>query len=197
MTNAPKKNFFLKGGRQEKNQVWPQKYKGYACGPKSYGCMFPGSQCHTQTETNGNIHRHMCLGYLDMSNNSFISSLSLLALPSIRYKMSNTSWLTCWPFWNELFGASYNISPKVEKEEKIFFEVLAMEMSKNKFWVSKLYGCMFPGSPCHTQTETDGNTPCFTNYSFVFQNASLINHSGMYKLNGKIITIIHSEYLKW
>ena len=43
----------------------------------------------------------------------------------------------------------------------------------------------------------DGNAPCFTNYSFVFQNASLTNHSGMYKLNGKIITIIHSEYFKW
>ena len=22
------------------------------------------------------------------------------------------------------------------------------------------YGCMFPGSPCHTQTETNGNAPC-------------------------------------
>ena len=71
-----------------------------------------------------------------------------------------------------------------------------METSENKFWVSKLYGCMFPGSLCCTQTETDGNTPFFTNYSFVFQNASLTNHSGMYKLNGKIITIIHSEYFK-
>ena len=60
------KNISLKGkAGEKKNQVWPQKYKGYACGPKLYGCMFPGSPCHTQTETNGNIHRHMCLGYLD------------------------------------------------------------------------------------------------------------------------------------
>ena len=38
-----------------------------------------------------------------------------------------------------------------------------------KFWTtegpyviqaSKLHGCKFPGSPCHTQTKTDGNTPC-------------------------------------
>ena len=25
---------------------------------------------------------------------------------------------------------------------------------------SKLYGCMFPGSSCCTQTETNGNAPC-------------------------------------
>ena len=28
---------------------------------------------------------------------------------------------------------------------------------KEQAWISKLYGCMFPGSLCHTQTETDGN----------------------------------------
>ena len=32
-----------------------------------------------------------------------------------------------------------------------------MEMDKEQVWISKLYGCMFPGSPCHTWTETDGN----------------------------------------
>ena len=32
-----------------------------------------------------------------------------------------------------------------------------MEMNKGQVWISKLYGCMFPGSPCHTRTETDGN----------------------------------------
>ena len=35
---------------------------------------------------------------------------------------------------------------------------------------SELHGYMFPGSPCCTQTETDGKAPCFTNY-FVFQHA--------------------------
>ena len=55
-------------------------------------------------------------------------------------------------------------------------------MIKNKFWVSKLYGCKFPGSQCCTQTETNGNAPCFTNY-FVFQYASMTDHTGMYKMN--------------
>ena len=32
-----------------------------------------------------------------------------------------------------------------------------MEMDKEQVWISKLYGCMFPGSPCCTWTETDGN----------------------------------------
>ena len=32
-----------------------------------------------------------------------------------------------------------------------------MEMDKERAWISKLYGCMFPGSPCRTQTETGGN----------------------------------------
>ena len=32
-----------------------------------------------------------------------------------------------------------------------------MEMDKEQVLISKLYGCMFPGSPCHTWTETDGN----------------------------------------
>ena len=41
------------------------KVQGYACGPKLYGCMFPGSPCCTRTETNGNIHRQVCLGHLD------------------------------------------------------------------------------------------------------------------------------------
>ena len=40
--------------KEKKNQVWPQKYKGYACNSKLYECMFPGSPCCTQTETNGN-----------------------------------------------------------------------------------------------------------------------------------------------
>ena len=32
-----------------------------------------------------------------------------------------------------------------------------MEVDKDQVWISKLYGCMFPGSPCHIRTETDGN----------------------------------------
>ena len=32
-----------------------------------------------------------------------------------------------------------------------------MEMDKEQVWISKLYGCMFPGSLCCTWTETDGN----------------------------------------
>ena len=34
------------------------------------------------------------------------------------------------------------------------------------------YGCMFPGSSCHTWTKTDGNTPCSL-ITFMFQYASL------------------------
>ena len=34
------------------------------------------------------------------------------------------------------------------------------------------YGCMFPGSPCCTQTKTDGNAPCSL-ITFIFQCASL------------------------
>ena len=101
---------------------------------------------------------------------------------------------SCWLFCGELLGASYNISPKSINNNNKFRQ---WKQIKNKFWISKLYGCMFPGSLHCTQTKTDGNAPCFTNYSFVFQNASLTNHSGMNKLSGKIITIIHSEYFKW
>ena len=46
------------------------------------------------------------------------------------------------------FGVSYNNLSK---------EVLARE---KKNMGSKLYGCLFPGSLCLTQTETNGNAPC-------------------------------------
>ena len=55
-TNIPKKKKILgwqRGG--EKNQVWPQKYKGYACVPNYMGACSQASPCHTQTETDGNI----------------------------------------------------------------------------------------------------------------------------------------------
>ena len=46
-----------------------------------------------------------------------------------------------------------------------------MEMDKEQVWVSNLYGCTFPGSPCHTWTETNGNTPCSL-IMVIFQDAS-------------------------
>ena len=40
----------------------------------------------------------------------------------------------------------------------------------NKYVIqaSELHGCKFPGSPCHTQTMTDGNAPCSL-IKFIFQ----------------------------
>ena len=64
--------------------------------------------------------------------------------------------LKCWLFCNEL-GAPYNISPKVKEIGKGKNNFWQQKQIKNKFWISKLYGCMFPGSPCCTWTETDGN----------------------------------------
>ena len=50
-----------------------------------------------------------------------------------------------------------------------------------KEMVSKLYGCMFPGSPCHTQTETNGNTPCSLILPIYFSMLLVTIHAGMYK----------------
>ena len=69
-----------------------------------------------------------------------------------------------------------------------------LEGENKKLWgdnyviqASELHGCQFPGSLCHIQTMTDGNAPCFTNYSFIFQYASSTNHLGMYKIDNHII----------
>ena len=116
----------------------------------NYGCMFPGSLCRTWIETDGNIV---------MPNHSFISLLSSLALSSTHYKMSSTL-ADKLVVLNKLFGASYNILPKIKvKKNKNNDDnkLWQRKQMKNKFWVSKLYGCMFPGSLCCTQTETDGN----------------------------------------
>ena len=46
---------------------------------------------------------------------------------------------------------------------------------------SKLYGCMFPGSLCHTQTETNGNAPCSLILLLYFSMLLVTNNVGMYK----------------
>ena len=43
------------------------------------------------------------------------------------------------------------------------------------------YGCMFPGSPCHTQTETNANTPCSLIILYISVSLFTKNHTGMYK----------------
>ena len=81
-----------------------------------------------------------------------------------------------------IYDSTPKISQKGEGKRKNNNSILASKV-QGVCCNSKLCGCMFPGSLYHTQTETDGIAPCFTNYSFVFQNASLTHHSGMYKIN--------------
>ena len=54
--------------------------------------------------------------------------------------------------------------------EKKFLYFVMMHV----FWLhvlviqaSELHGCMFPGFPCHTQTETNGNAPWSTNHAYI------------------------------
>ena len=97
--------------------------------------MFPGSSCCTWTETNGNIPRQ-----------TLNSGHCLPFVP----KLPNTSLLTCWTVLeSDCLGFL-----------TIFYLNEFWQWKREKFRVSKLYGCMFPGSPCCTQTETNGNAPC-------------------------------------
>ena len=127
----------------------------------NYGWLFPGSSHHTWTETNANIV--LCVWaiwipsrYLGKKKSgiSFSSLLSPLAPFSVHYKTASML-ADMLAILDELFGAPYNIYPRSwVNNEMVFWQ---WKQIKNKFWVSKLYGCMFPGSPCCTQTETDGN----------------------------------------
>ena len=70
---------------------------------------------------------------------------------------------------NQQFGVSYNNFAQNK--------VLAGEMG------SKLYGCMFPGSLCHTQTETNGNVPCSLILLLYLQYASRDKLCGYVQIN--------------
>ena len=152
--------------------------------------MFPGSSCCTWTETNGSIF--LCVWalwilsqYLGKKRLTFLSFHCYLHqhMSPIRYKTVSMS-VDMLAILDELSGAPYSIYPRsIETTIPMTNKFRQQKQKrKKKFWVSKLYGCKFPGSPCCTQTETDGNARCFT-YYFVFQYASITNHTGMYKTN--------------
>ena len=92
-----------------------------------------------------------------MPNNSLISLLSSLA--HVDHSLQNCQYIGrhagcfVWAVWSPLQYLSKDNNSNNNNNNKFW----QWKWIKNKFWVSKLYGCMFPGSPCHTQTETDGN----------------------------------------
>ena len=66
LPTSQKKKKSWEGKKEEKKKSSSaSKVQRICLHPKLYGCMFPGSPCHTWTETNGNIHRQMCLGHSD------------------------------------------------------------------------------------------------------------------------------------
>ena len=69
------------------------------------------------------------------------------------------------------FGVSYNNLPK-------------RSFGQRKNMDSKLYGCMFPGSLCCTQTEPNGNAPCSLIFLLLYlQYASHDESHGYVQIN--------------
>ena len=90
-----------------------------------------------------------------MPNNSFISSLSSLA--HVDHSLQNCQYVgRCAGHFVQAVQSPLQYLSKVNNSNNNnkFWQ---QKQIKNKFWVSKLYGCMFPGSPCHSWTKTDGN----------------------------------------
>ena len=63
MTNYPKN--VPKRGRQGEIKFGVKSAKGMLASPNYMGACFQAPSAHTWTETNGNIHRFMCLSYSD------------------------------------------------------------------------------------------------------------------------------------
>ena len=129
-----------KGKGKNKTSFGLKSTKGMSAVSKLHGCKFPGSSCCTQTETKGNspcqvIYWHLLISSL--SSSAHVAKWLGAVLSTLQYLSQGQG---------------------KEKGKHIW------QQKYNNFQASKLYGCKFPGSSCHTQTETNGNVPQFTNY---------------------------------
>ena len=111
-------------------------------------------------------------------------------MSTIHYKSVSTL-LDMLTILDEQSRAPYNICPRSIGIRIVMTINFGNGNEKDKFGVSKLYGCKFPASLCCTQTETNGNAPCFTNYFCI--SVCFYDKSHMYVQNEcdkRIIIII-------
>ena len=116
---------------------------------QNYRCMFAGSSHHTWMETNGNSWCVWAIWSQQFSH--FIifpidtSQLFVTEHPAGKAGYSVMSLLQC-----------LAQGQGKRKRKKINFLV---SKTQNSVLAFLNYGCMFPGSPCCTWTETNGNIP--------------------------------------